>query len=64
MELVKSDGEHKQNHKGSVHQFEQKYKVKYNTKKSLRVALKKGWVSGRIPKWWRDLISKNKSKCT
>lgn len=58
MQLVKSNGAHKQNHKGSVHQFEKWFRVKYGSKKAITRSYKKGWLTGRVPKYL-----KNQTKC-
>ena len=58
MQLVKSNGAHKQSHKGSVHQFEQWFRVKYGSKKAITRSYKKGWLTGRVPKYL-----KNQTKC-
>ena len=50
MQLVKTDGDHKSTgHKGSVHQFEKKYGVKYDTPKAVKLSERKGWLTGRKP---------------
>ena len=52
MQLVRTNGRHqKENHSGSVKQFESKMKVKYGTRKSVNKAYKKGWVTGRKPSY-------------
>ncbi len=63
MQLVKTDGDHKQNHKGSVHQFEKEYGLKYDTKDSVKTSYKKGWLTGRVPSYLKNQPKCKKNKC-
>ena len=51
MQLVKTNGIHgKTSHKGSVNQFEKKFGVTYDDPRAIKIASKKGWLTGRAPK--------------
>ncbi|CAK7027104.1 MAG: hypothetical protein DELT_02619 [Desulfovibrio sp.] len=50
MQLVKTDGAHRTtSHKGSVSQFEKRFKVRYDTGDSVAISQKKNWLTGRAP---------------
>ncbi|MGH9760487.1 MAG: HNH endonuclease, partial [Blastocatellia bacterium] len=37
-------------HEGSVRQFEQTYKVSYDSPEAVKVSYENGWLKGRVPK--------------
>ena len=65
MQLVKTDGAHKQNHKGSVHQFEKKSGHVYGSREAILFSYLNGWTTTRVFKWMKSAIKckKGNEKC-